>query len=65
LRTATFSIDDVTLRRVARVSTREQEREGFSVEVQEDAFDRYAKQHDDEIARLFRIAETATKPQER
>jgi len=50
---------------LARVSSREQEREGFSLEVQEDALQRYAKQHGGEITRLFRIAETATKPLER
>ena len=50
---------------LARVSSREQEREGFSLEVQEDALQRYAEQHDGEIVRLFRIAETASKPEER
>ena len=50
---------------LARVSSREQEREGFSLEVQEDALTRYAEQHDGEISKLFRIAETATKPAER
>lgn len=50
---------------LARVSSREQEREGFSLEVQEEALRRYAEQHDGDIDRLFRIAETATKPDER
>ena len=50
---------------LARVSSREQEREGFSLEVQEDALNRYAAQQGGLIQRLFRIAETATKPQER
>ena len=50
---------------LARVSSREQEREGFSLEVQEEAFYRYAQQNDGEIVKFFRIAETATKPQER
>jgi site-specific DNA recombinase len=50
---------------LARVSSREQEREGFSLEVQEEALRRYASGHDGEIARFFRIAETATKPEER
>lgn len=50
---------------LARVSSREQEREGFSLEVQEEALYRYAAQNDGEIVRLFRIAETATKPDER
>jgi DNA invertase Pin-like site-specific DNA recombinase len=49
---------------LARVSSREQEREGFSLEVQEDALLRYAEQHGGVISKLFRIAETATKPEE-
>jgi len=50
---------------LARVSSREQEREGFSLDIQEDALRRYAEQHDGSILRLFRIAETASKSQER
>lgn len=50
---------------LARVSSREQEREGFSLDIQEDALKRYAQQHDGEIVKLFRIAETATRSQER
>jgi len=50
---------------LARVSSREQEREGFSLEVQEDGLRRFAVQHDGEIVRLFRIAETASKHEER
>jgi len=50
---------------LARVSSREQEREGFSLEVQEDALRRYADQQDGEIVRFFRIAETASKSNER
>ena len=50
---------------LARVSSREQEREGFSLEVQEESLERYAKQHGGTIVKLFRIAETATKPEER
>ena len=50
---------------LARVSSREQEREGFSLEVQVEAIQRYAEQHGGEIVKLFRIAETATKPEER
>ena len=50
---------------LARVSSREQEREGFSLDVQEESLQRYADQHGGEIVKLFRIAETATKPQER
>ena len=50
---------------LARVSSREQEREGFSLEVQEDALKRYAEAHDGEIVKLFKIAETASKGDER
>ena len=50
---------------LARVSSREQEREGFSLDVQEDALTRYASQHGGQIVKLFRVAETATKPEER
>ncbi|MBX3435751.1 MAG: recombinase family protein, partial [Pirellulales bacterium] len=50
---------------LARVSSREQEREGFSLEVQEEALYRYACQNGGTIVKLFRIAETATKPDER
>lgn len=50
---------------LARVSSRQQEREGFSLDAQEDAMKRYAKQVGGEIIRLFRIAETASKGEER
>ncbi len=50
---------------LARVSSREQEREGFSLAVQEDALKRYAASVGGEIVRLFRIAETASKSDER
>jgi site-specific DNA recombinase len=50
---------------LARVSSREQEREGFSLEVQEDALKRYAEQHGGTIIQLFKIAETASKRDER
>lgn len=50
---------------LARVSSREQEKEGFSLEIQEDALHRYAQQKGGEIVRFFRIAETATKSDER
>jgi len=50
---------------LARVSSREQEREGFSLEVQEEALKRYALQEGGEIIRLFKIAETASKHDER
>lgn len=50
---------------LARVSSREQEREGFSLEVQEEALRRYASQTGGEIVKFFRIAETASKGEER
>ena len=50
---------------LARVSSREQEREGFSLAVQEDALRRYAEREGGEMVRLFRIAETASKSEER
>jgi site-specific DNA recombinase len=50
---------------LARVSSREQEREGFSLEVQEEGLKRYATQAGGEIAKLFKIAETASKGDER
>ncbi len=50
---------------LARVSSREQEREGFSLDVQEDALRQYAKRVGGEILRMFRIAETASKRDER
>ena len=50
---------------LARVSSREQEREGFSLAVQEDALKRYAATAGGEIVRLYRIAETASKRDER
>jgi site-specific DNA recombinase len=46
---------------LARVSSREQEREGFSLDVQEDALQKYAERQHGEIIKLFRIAETASK----
>ncbi len=50
---------------LARVSSREQEREGFSLDIQEDALKRYAEAHGGTILKLFRIAETASKTDER
>ncbi|MDP1795968.1 MAG: recombinase family protein [Planctomycetaceae bacterium] len=50
---------------LARVSSREQEREGFSLEVQADALQKYAATHGGTIIRLFKIAETASKRDER
>lgn len=50
---------------LARVSSREQEREGFSLDVQVDALTRYAERQGGQIAKLFRVAETASKSDER
>lgn len=50
---------------LARVSSREQEREGFSLDVQEAAFHKYATKHGGKIEHMFRIAETASKSEQR
>ena len=50
---------------LARVSSREQEREGFSLDIQEDALRKYAEQQGGTIIRMFKIAETASKAEER
>ena len=50
---------------LARVSSREQEREGFSLDIQEDALKRHAEQQGGVILRMFKIAETASKSDER
>jgi site-specific DNA recombinase len=50
---------------LARVSSREQEREGFSLDVQEEGLTRYAERHGGQIDKLYRIAETASKQVER
>ncbi len=50
---------------LARVSSREQEREGFSLDVQEDALRAFAERNGGEIIMLWRIAETASKTDER
>jgi len=50
---------------LARVSSREQEREGFSLAVQEDALRKYADSNGGEIVQFYRIAETASKSDER
>ena len=49
---------------IARVSSREQEREGFSLEVQEEALFRYARQHDGEIVKFFRTGQAPIAPEE-
>lgn len=50
---------------LARVSSREQEREGFSLEIQHDALKKYAENNDGTIVKMFKIAETASKRDER
>ena len=50
---------------LARVSSREQEREGFSLDVQEEAIRRYVNRENGELVRFFRIAETASKREQR
>jgi site-specific DNA recombinase len=50
---------------LARVSSREQEREGFSLDVQESALKAYADRAGGQIVKLYRIAETASKTDER
>lgn len=50
---------------LARVSSREQEREGFSLDVQIDAFNAFSKKHNGVADPIFRIAETATKSEQR
>jgi DNA invertase Pin-like site-specific DNA recombinase len=50
---------------LARVSSRVQEREGFSLAVLEEGLKRYAQAEGGEIIQLFRIAETASKHEDR
>ena len=50
---------------LARVSSREQEREGFSLDVQEESLQQYADRHNGQIVQMYRIAETASKQDER
>ena len=49
----------------ARVSGREQEREGFSLDVQIDGFMEFGRREKADIDPIFRIAETATRAEER
>ncbi len=49
----------------ARVSGREQEREGFSLDVQIDGFNEFGRRENATIDPIFRIAETATRAEER
>lgn len=50
---------------LARVSGREQEKEGWSIEHQKDELQKYAQRQGGEIVKLFQIAETATRSDER
>jgi site-specific DNA recombinase len=50
---------------LARVSSREQEREGFSLQVQKDALEKYAANTGRQIKRMVCLAETASKTEER
>ena len=49
----------------ARVSSREQRDEGFSLDVQLDAFEDYVRREKASIQQTFRVAETGTKTEER
>lgn len=49
----------------ARVSSREQRDEGFSLDVQMDAFEDFAKRERATIQRTFKVAETGTRTEER
>ena len=49
----------------ARVSSREQEREGFSLEVQEESLHAHAARVGGEVVQFWKIAETASKKDER
>ena len=49
----------------ARVSSREQEQEGFSLDVQIDAFHEWARREGGIVAKIFRVSETATKSEAR
>jgi site-specific DNA recombinase len=50
---------------LARVSSREQEREGWSLDVQEHELNAYAAREGGKITKLFKIAETASRAEER
>lgn len=49
----------------ARVSSREQKDEGFSLDVQLDAFEDYVRRENAMIQQTFRVAETGTRTEER
>src|SRR5207247_515026 len=50
---------------LARASSREQEREGFSLDIQVDALNFDAERRNGTVIKLWRIAETASKKDER
>jgi len=50
---------------LARVSSREQQREGFSLDVQVDGLRKHAERIGGEIFKLYQVAETASKSEER
>ena len=49
----------------ARVSSREQKDEGFSLDVQLDAFEDFARREKAVLQKTFKVAETGTKAEER
>ena len=49
----------------ARVSSREQEQEGFSLDVQVDGFHEWARHESGIVDPVFKVSETATKADER
>ena len=50
---------------LARVSSEEQQREGFSLDIQEEALREWAAKTGAEIAKMYRVAETAHKSEKR
>ena len=50
---------------LARVSSEEQQREGFSLDIQEKALQEWAHSNNEEIIKLYRVAETAHKSNKR
>lgn len=50
---------------LARVSTKEQEEEGYSVDAQTEFLEKYCKTKDLKVVKRFKIAETASKPEMR
>ena len=50
---------------LARVSSREQQQEGYSLEVQEEGLKKYVERQGGTIVKFYRIAETASKHDER